>query len=718
MSNLPGYAVSTGNWGIQKQSSQNGVAQILTRMNFLATLSHLRRVNTPINREGKLPKPRQLSASHCGILCPVETPEGQACGLVENLALITHTRMGCNAEYISMALRDADLIRDLRTPMIRLWKVLINGSIEGVCEDGVALATALRSWRRNLVLPPDTSISTLEEEQTVNIDTDAGCIMRPLLIKEKLDDLYSLMQQTSPGQLWNQMLVGGFVELIDKSEENNIKLGVSHVELHPACLLGICAGMIPFLNHNQAPRNIYEAAMTKQAIGVFSSASEYRVDTVVHALHFPQLPLVQTSVHALSVCSDMPSGANVIIAVLTYTGFNQEDSIIVSRDALDRGLFRSSIWKSFKDEEKGIGSDIERFGIVPSSAIGFRKADYSKLREDGLPLLGEEMTNGDVVIGKRMQTTQLGNDKKKRSTLVDHSSILCTAEPMHVADVYLSTNKDGARIVRVRLSASRTPEIGDKFSSHHGQKGVIGIILPGVDMPFTCDGISPDIIINPHALPGRMTVGQLIESLLGKLCCLEGKIGNGTPFNNLRPEQIGEELKRFGFQSRGCELMFNGWTGHPLEAEVCIGAVHYQRLRHCALDKVHARSRGAVQLITRQPVEGRSRGGGLRVGEMERDCMLAHGATSVILDRLFKQSDEFECYICRSCGLIGEHLDDSQVVGMHPRVFCRGCRLEGTAHLARVRLPYSMKLLAQECGGLNIALRFRIEDKGNRTAGL
>lgn len=712
------YAVSTGNWGIQKQSSQNGVAQILTRMNFLATVSHLRRVNTPINREGKLPKPRQLSASHSGILCPVETPEGQACGLVENLALLTHTRLGSDANYITEALQRCDLIQDLYSTDSKSWKVLINGSIEGVCEDGFVLIAVLRRWRQFLVIPPDTSICIHANERSITIDTDAGCILRPLLIKNKLPHLPALMQKSCPLQLWNQMLIGGFVELIDKAEETNIRLGETHVELHPSCLLGICAGMIPFLNHNQAPRNIYEAAMTKQAIGIFSSASECRVDTVAHALHYPQLPLVQTSVHALSVCADMPGGANVIIAVLAYTGFNQEDSIIVSRDALDRGLFRSTIWKSFKDEEKGIGSDVERFGIVPSTAIGFRKADYSKLKDDGLPRLGEVMNNGDVVIGKRMQTSQLGNDKKKKSALVDHSTILCTAEAMQVSDVYISTNKDGSRIVRVRLSASRTPEIGDKFSSHHGQKGVIGIILPGVDMPFTCDGMSPDIIINPHALPGRMTVGQLIESLLGKLCCLEGKIGNGTPFNNLSPSQIGDELKKFGFQSRGCETLFNGWTGEPLEVEVCIGAVHYQRLRHCAIDKVHARSRGAVQLITRQPVEGRSRGGGLRVGEMERDCMLAHGATSVILDRLFKQSDEFECYVCRTCGLIAEHMEESQPIVVQPRIFCRGCKLEGTSHIARVQMPYSMKLLAQECGGLNVALRFRIEEKGKETVGL
>ena len=712
------YAVSTGNWGIQKQSSQNGVAQILTRMNYLAAISHLRRINTPINREGKLPKPRQLSASHCGVLCPVETPEGQACGLVENLALLAHTRLGYDGSYITDALCAQGLLRPIGLARSGRWRVAVNGSIEGFTDDGAGLVAVLRGWRRNLTLPPDASLTADVSQKLVLIDTDAGCLLRPLLVKDKLSTLPALMQNVPPWALWNEMLIQGVVELFDKNEERTTRIGETHVELHPSCLLGICAGMIPFLNHNQAPRNIYEAAMTKQAIGMFSLKAAGRVDTVAHSLHYPQAPLVQTSIQALSTCAEMPGGANVIVAVLSYTGFNQEDSIIVSQDALDRGLFRSTIYKSYKDEEKGIGSDVERFGFVPTSAVGFRKADYSKVEEDGLPLVGQEVVTGDVIVGKRMQTSQLGNDKKKRSIQVDHSTILSASEPMRVGDIYLTLNKDGSRLVRVKLHASRTPEIGDKFSSHHGQKGVIGIILRSVDMPFTVDGICPDIIINPHALPGRMTVGQLIESLLGKLCCLEGRIGNGTSFNDLHPSAIGAQLAKYGFHSRGSETMFNGWTGRPLEAEVCIGTVHYQRLRHCVIDKMHARSRGPVQLITRQPVEGRSRGGGLRVGEMERDCMLAHGASSVILDRLFKQSDEFECYVCRRCGLIGEHIDTDTAVSVQPRVYCRGCRLEGPDSLARVQIPYSMKLLAQECAGLNVALRFRVEEKGKESYGL
>lgn len=616
------YAVSTGNWGIQKQSSQNGVAQVLTRMNYLATLSHLRRINTPISREGKLPKPRQLSASHRGVLCPVETPEGQACGLVENLALLTHTRLGYDGSYITSALSARGLLASIRTAQSGLWKVVVNGSIEGYSEDGEKLVASLRAWRQHIALPPDTSLFSDPLQRIVAIDTDAGCLMRPLLLKERLHLLPGLMQRVPPWQLWNQMLAQGIVQLLDKNEEKNIHLGVTHVELHPACFLGICAGMIPFLNHNQAPRNIYEAAMTKQAIGLFSLQPRCRVDAIAHMLHYPQVPLVQTSIHAISPCVKLPGGANVIVAVLSYTGFNQEDSIIVSQDALDRGLFRSTIFKSFKDEEKGAGSDLERFGAVPATALGFRKADYSKVEEDGLPLVGQELSSGDVIIGKSMRTSQIGSDRKKRTTLVDHSTVLSASEPMTVGVIYVSTNKDGVRLVRVKLHASRTPEIGDKFSSHHGQKGVIGIILRGVDMPFTGDGICPDIIINPHALPGRMTVGQLLESLLGKLCCLEGRIGNGTPFNGADPLQIGKELMKYGFESKGCETMFNGWTGRPLASRVCIGAVHYQRLRHCVIDKVHARSRGPVQLITRQPVEGRSRGGGLRVGSSHDDVFL------------------------------------------------------------------------------------------------
>jgi DNA-directed RNA polymerase II subunit RPB2 len=255
---------------------------------------------------------------------------------------------------------------------------------------------------------------------------------------------------------------------------------------------------------NQAPRNIYEAAMTKQSIGSFSTVLEERIDTVAHSLHYPQLPLVQTMMHDLVGTGDMPGGVNVFIAILAYTGFNQEDSIIVNQGAIDRGLLRSSIFKTFKDEEKGIGADVERFGKVEATILGARKANYCKVEEDGLPPLGSWVDNNDVIIGKHMSASQLGVDKKKKkSSKIDHSTILKSSEPMRVRRVFVSSNKDGARLVRISLDAVRVPEIGDKLSSHHGQKGVIGMILPEADMPFTADGLVPDLIVSPHGLPSR-----------------------------------------------------------------------------------------------------------------------------------------------------------------------------------------------------------------------
>lgn len=715
------FALNTGNWGIQRQtSSQNGVAQIMARMNLLAHISHLRRVCTPINREGKLPKPRELSLSHHGILCPVETPEGQACGLVENLSLMCHVRIGASASYVvSQLLREK-----LMTPLWSdnntsrgAWRVLVNGALEGTCEDGEALAAALR-WRRRIgVMPFDASIATLPKAACVIVDTDPGCLMRPLIRADKMKEFSEVVRRTPPILLWKELVFGGIVEFIDKNEEKNIRVGAlddgriaTHYEFHPSTMLGVCALSIPFLNSNQAPRNIYEAAMTKQSSGVASLAAAHRVDVVSHVLHYPHVPLVRTLLHEALRCDEAPCGCNVMVAILSYGGFNQEDSIIINRGALDRGLFRTTVNKTYKDEEKGVGSDVEAFGPVPAAAVGARRADYGKVQRDGLPVIRSIVENGDIIISKCMTASQLGTDRKRKKNVdVDHSTALYSTEPMRVTRAYLTTNKDGAKLVRVRLHSTRVPDVGDKLSSHHGQKGVIGMILEQVDMPYTVDGVVPDLIINPHAIPSRMTVAQLIETLLGKVCCIQGTEGDGTPFNGTRVEEIGAHLAAAGFESRGNERMFNGITGEPLETTVFFGPTAYQKLRHCVADKVHARARGSMTLITRQPREGRSRGGGLKNGEMERDCMLSHGASAVLLDRLMHQSDEFEMKVCRHCGLIAESLSPlapSGVAGY--RDYCRNCRVGGAENIATVKLPYAAKLLHQELGGLNIAMRFRV----------
>jgi len=702
------YAVSTGQWGVMKATSQHGVAQILSRMNAVSALSHLRRVNTPINREGKLPKPRQLALSSMAILDAVESPEGQACGLVENLSLIAHVRLGCDGgPFVEMLIKNQEML-PLGDMKQSHWKILLNGSIEGYCVDGPALAERLRVWRRCCTLPCDTSIFVEERLRAVFVDMDSGCLMRPMLRVSEMTAFRRLLTSSPPSQLWEDMLSSGTLEFIDKNEERHVQIGVTHIDLHECCILGVCSGMIPFLNMNQAPRNIYEAAMTKQSIGSFSLALEERVDTVSHAMHYPQQPLVQTMVHDVVGTADMPSGATVVVAVLSRTGFNQEDSIIVNKGAIDRGLFRSSIYKCFKDEEKGIGADVERFGKVAAAAVGSRKANYCKVDEDGLPSLGSFVNHGDVIISKRMAASQLGSDRKKKTIQVDHSTVLKSSEPMRVRKVYVSSNKDGARLARVCLDAVRVPEIGDKLSSHHGQKGVIGMILPEVDMPFTVDGIVPDIIVSPHGLPSRMTVGQMLECLLGKLCCMEAQTGDGTPFSGVTVDHVGGELRKHGFHDRGNEQLFDSTTGEPLETTVFVGLVHYQRLKHFVRDKVHGRSRGPRSLLTRSPLEGRSRDGGLRVGEMERDCILAHGASAMLLDRLFHQADAFDYCVCRRCGLIAEEVSPEEVAPVHSRLFCRGCRVSGPENIAHVSIPYAFKLLSQELAGLGIAMRLKV----------
>lgn len=719
------YALNTGNWGVQKSAAQNGVAQVMTHMNFIASVSHLRRVSTPINRDGKLPKPRELSTSHYGILCPVETPEGQACGLVENFAFLCHVRTGSSGTLVVRQLR-----REKGAVVVRAergtdsWKVFVNGALEGYCDDGEELAVLLRQKRRMQTLPFDVSIFTEEACRAVCLDTDAGCLLRPLIRADELPLLRRILCTTPPLLLWQELLGRGAVELVDKNEERNLKVAAfglaylpretTHLEFHPSTMLGVCAGVIPFLNHNQAPRNIYESAMAKQSIGMSSLAAEHRVDAVAHVLHYPQVPLVRTLMHEAMGYSQTSCSCNVVVAILSYTGFNQEDSIIFNRAAFDRGLFRSTVFKSFKDEEKGAGADMEKFGPVPSTAQGARRANYDKVEEDGLPPLRERVTSSDVIIAKRMTTNALGTDRKKKKVpvVIDHSTVLSASEPMRVTCVYKTSNKDGAALARVRLHAVRVPTLGDKFASVHGQKGVIGMILDECDMPFGADGAPPDIIINPHAIPSRMTVAQLIESLLGKVCCLEGQDGDGTPFSGTKIEDISCHLAQHGFESRGNETLYNGITGEAFETTVFVGPTSYQKLKHCVVDKVHARSRGPRQLITRQPVEGRSRGGGLKLGEMERDCMLAHGASSVLLERMFYQSDVFDMYVCRHCGLIAESLspDAPITVGTH-REYCRNCRLGGPENIAFVSIPYSAKLLAQELGQLNMAMRFRVEER-------
>ena len=408
----------------------------------------------------------------------------------------------------------------------------------------------------------------------------------------------------------------------------------THCEVHPSMILGICASIIPFPDHNQSPRNTYQSAMGKQAMGIFASNFLTRMDTMASVLYYPQKPLVATRAMNYMKFKDLPAGNNAVVAIQAYTGYNQEDSLIMNHSSVDRGFFRSAFYRCYVEFEdkvtvgggvvKAIGAAVERFEKPSRANTGrLKQSSYDKIDDDGLVAPGTAVSGADILIGK---TTSLPppppgvvSAQPARIDRVDSSIAMRAHETGIVDRVMLSTNRDGQRMTKVRVRSVRMPQVGDKFASRHGQKGTVGMLYRQEDMPFTRDGVTPDIIVNPHALPSRMTIGHLIEALLGKVVVFKGLEGDGTPFTSLTVERVSAMLHTLGFQRSGNELMFNGHTGRRLEQQIFLTPVYYQRLKHMVDDKIHSRARGPVTMLTRQPMEGRAREGGLRFGEMERD---------------------------------------------------------------------------------------------------
>lgn len=711
------HAFANGAWTIQKGTlTQVGVAQLLSRMTLASTLSNLRRINTPINREAKAPKPRQLNASAWGIVCPVETPEGGCCGLVKNLALLAHVRVGCASDVLHehlMGVKDTFRLvyleeADTRT-LTTGTPVLINGYIVCFTDEREGLRRHLIQCRRDQTIPFDTSLCVVNGALCISLDS--GCLMRPLLV---LDNLWKAEGLLKEGAGWDTFLREGVIEYVDKQMESELVVALdkedvasgrlksaTHMEIHPSVIHGICASLIPFPDHNQSPRNTYQSAMGKQAVSVACLNYPRRMDTISYALCEGQVPLVSTNVEQVVGCASAPSGVNVMAAIMCWTGFNQEDSVLINRQALERGLFRIVKYQSYREEEHSSGPDVEKIETPPTDCSGMRVADYDKLKE-GVCEVGRRVEEGDVLIGKTVTTTELGAGAR-RTTRRDKSVIFKHGGGT-VDAVLRFLNKDGNRCVKVRVRETRTPIVGDKVSSRCGQKGVIGGILEAKDMPFAEDGTIPDIIINPHAIPSRMTIGQLMECLLGTLSCAKGRMGDGTPFCGTSIRSLSDELEKEGFGSMGEQTFYSGIDGRKMKGKVFFGPTFYQRLKHMVEDKFHGRSRGPVLLLTRQPVEGRARDGGLRFGEMERDAILSHGAAHLLKDRLCDQSDPCMAWICRSCGLLAQPPSTHTHV-RNKRGFCKICNKEDAVE---VQVPFSFKLLVQEMMAMGIAPRMKV----------
>ena len=467
-------------------------------------------------------------------------------------------------------------------------------------------------------------------------------------------------------------------------------------------ILGVCASIIPFPDHNQSPRNTYQSAMGKQAMGVFLTNYQIRMDTMANILYYPQKPLATTRAMEHLRFRELPAGQNAIVAILCYSGYNQEDSVIMNQSAIDRGLFRSLYYRSFQDMEKKVGViTMEEFEKpTRETAIRLKHGTYEKLDVDGLVPPGMRVSGEDIIIGKTAplppDSDELGM-RSKLHTKKDVSTPMKSTESGIIDQVLITTNGEGAKFVKVRVRSTRVPQVGDKFASRHGQKGTIGITYRQEDLPFTCEGITPDIIINPHAIPSRMTIGHLVECLLSKVATLSGQEGDATPFTDLTVKGVSDILFSLGFQSRGLEVMYNGHTGRKLQAQVYLGPTYYQRLKHMVDDKIHSRARGPVQILTRQPVEGRSRDGGLRFGEMERDCMISHGMANFLKERMYDASDAYRLHICDLCGL-------TAVANLRKGTFeCRACR--NRSAISQIHIPYAAKLLFQELMSMGIATR-------------
>jgi DNA-directed RNA polymerase II subunit RPB2 len=725
-------ALSTGDFGIKHTNSNKvGVAQVLNRLNYVSSLSHARRISTPTDKSGKLVPPRKLHNTSWGFLCPAETPEGQSVGIVKNLSYMTHITIYSNSlplyEYIMPHIINIENENITSEEMYEKVKVFINGSWVGITENPNELFIMLKEQKYKGIMNIYTSIIFDYKMKEIRVCNDSGRLSRPLLRVKNKNILINddIMNKLNNGELnWDNLLTSSKIEdavleyidpeeqswsliatkpkdIIDKNE-NICKY--THCEIHPSTIFGILASCIPFPEHNQSPRNCYQCAQGKQAMGVYVTNYDNRMDKTAYLLNYPMRPLVDTRIMNMIQLNKIPSGSQLIVAIMTHTGYNQEDSLLINKGSVDRGMALVTVYHTEKDEDKQkINGDEEiRCKPDPSKTKGMKMGNYNKVNSKGVIPENTLVENRDIIISKIIPIKENRNDHTKVIKYEDQSKIYKTVEETYIDKNYIDRNGEGYNFAKVRLRTVRKAVMGDKFSSRHGQKGTVGNIIPECDMPFTKNGVRPDIIINPHAIPSRMTIGQLKETLLGKVLLELGLFGDGTSFGQLDVKDICDELLKVGYEAHGNELLYNGLTGEQHECSVFMGPVFYQRLKHMVNDKSHSRSMGPMVNLTRQPAEGRSRDGGLRFGEMERDCMISHGAARFTKGRMYDASDKYSVFICKKCGLIASYNDS---IHIH---HCRTC--DNRVDFAYVEIPYACKLLFQELNTMNIAPRLITEN--------
>ena len=676
-------ALATGNFVLQgvgistiSNATKTGVSQILNRLSYLATVSHVRRIQTPIEKSGKLLAPRKLHGSSWGYVCPVETPEGHSIGIMKTITPLT---------IITQHIPAISVLEFLPRTFEYSTIVYVNGAPVGSTSDPVNLYNTLKAAKKVNTIHIHSTVVWNVHTNKIMIETDGGRMVRPLL------RIQNQKVVTPDFSSWDSIVKTG-LEYISPLETEYSKIAMfpheigkfdTLCEIHPSTILGHMASSIPLSDHNQSPRNTYQSAMGKQAVGIYARNYTARLDKNSYILCSPQRPFVETRMMNILKQYEMPSGENLIVAIGMYSGYNQEDSVILNQSAVDRGMFRTLYGTIYKDSEH------KHIDIEKNEQFMKPPRIQSYVKENGMPKLNSTVNSGDILIGK-----VIGVGQKSISTVY-------SGEQCRVDHIWEGKDGDGYPYAKIRVITERSPEIGDKVASVHAQKGTVGIILSEEDMPYTASGMKPDLILNPHAIPSRMTIAQLMETMFGKIGAELGCFGDGTPYSHLKFGELQKVMTGLGMHPQGNEVMYNGQTGQMMDAEIFIGPTYYQRLKHMVVDKKHSRATGPIVSLTRQPCEGRAHDGGLRVGEMERDCLISHGASRFVKERLMDVSDPFETGFCRNCGVLATVNANADIYN------CGVC--ESSTHFEIKTIPYAVKLWTQELESMHVIPRLVFE---------